>query len=131
MEMLRSILRREIVQECKYIHILYHLGIYCFACVACNLVSGVGFTMASNAKRSELNLRRNIDKNLKNFEVQFDDYCFQANYRDITKDALTTNSINFGVKISSAVLSNPKHLKQTRRNCGYGWEDYASITLEH
>ena len=42
--------------------------------------------MASNAKRSELNLRRNIAENFRNFEVQLDDYCIQANYRDITKD---------------------------------------------
>ena len=86
MDMLRSIIRRVIVQECKYIYILYLLGIYCFVCLACNLVSGVGFTMASNAKRSELNLRRNIVENFKNFEVQFDNYSIQANYRDITKD---------------------------------------------
>ena len=27
-----------------------------------------------------------ITENFKNFEVQFDDYCIQANYGDITKD---------------------------------------------
>ena len=42
--------------------------------------------MASNAKSSELNLRRNIVENFKNFEVQFDNYCIQANYREITKN---------------------------------------------
>ncbi len=45
--------------------------------------------MASNAKRPELKLSGNIVENFKNFEVRFDDYCTQTNYRDITKDLVT------------------------------------------
>ena len=45
--------------------------------------------MASNTKRPELKLSGNIVENFKNFEVRFDDYCIQINYRDITKDPVT------------------------------------------
>ncbi len=62
---------------------------YISLCVVYNLVSGVGFMMASNTKRPELKLSGNIVENFKNFEVRFDDYCIQINYRDITKDPVT------------------------------------------
>ena len=38
--------------------------------------------MATNLKRPELNLTENF----KNFEVRFNDYCVQANYRNLDKD---------------------------------------------
>ena len=42
--------------------------------------------MATNLKRPELNLTGNISENFKNFEVRFNDYCVQANYRNLDKD---------------------------------------------
>ena len=41
--------------------------------------------MASQ-KRPELRLTGNISENFKNFELRFNDYCIQANYRDLEKD---------------------------------------------
>ena len=45
--------------------------------------------MATNLKRPELNLTKNISENFKNFEVRFNDYCVQANYRNLDKDPVT------------------------------------------
>ena len=45
--------------------------------------------MATNLKRPELNLNGNISENFKNFEVRFNDYCVQANYRNLDKDPVT------------------------------------------
>ena len=36
--------------------------------------------------RPQLNLDGNIKENFKNFELRFDDYCIQADYRDLEKD---------------------------------------------
>ena len=38
--------------------------------------------MASTLKRPELNLTGNISENFKNFEIRFNDYCVQVNYRN-------------------------------------------------
>ena len=45
--------------------------------------------MATSLKRPEPKLGGNIVENFKNFEVRFDDYCIQANYRDLEKDPET------------------------------------------
>ena len=45
--------------------------------------------MATNLKRPELNLTGNISENFKNFEVRFNDYCVQTNYRKLDKDRVT------------------------------------------
>ena len=45
--------------------------------------------MATNLKRPELNLTGNISESFKNFEVRFNDYCVQANYRNLEKDPET------------------------------------------
>ena len=45
--------------------------------------------MATNLKRPALNLTGNISENFKNFEVRFNDYCVQANYRNLEKDPET------------------------------------------
>ena len=37
-------------------------------------------------ERPELRLTGNIAENFKNYELRFDDYCIQANYRDLTKN---------------------------------------------
>ena len=42
--------------------------------------------MATSLKRPELKHGGNT---VENFEVRFDDYCIQANYRDLEKDPLT------------------------------------------
>ena len=43
----------------------------------------------SGLKRPELKLGGNMAENFKNFEMRFDDYCIQAEYRDATKDPST------------------------------------------
>ena len=43
----------------------------------------------SNNKRPELRLTGNVAENFKNFELRFDDYCIQADYRDLTKNRET------------------------------------------
>ena len=43
----------------------------------------------ANLKRPELKLTGNISENFKNFELRFNDYCIQADYRDLTKDPIT------------------------------------------
>ena len=40
----------------------------------------------SNPKRPELKLEGNISENFKNFELRFNDFCIQADYRDLDKD---------------------------------------------
>ena len=42
-----------------------------------------------SSKRPELRLSGNVTENFKNFELRFDDYCIQANYRELSKDAVT------------------------------------------
>lgn len=49
-------------------------------------MSGVESTTTANAKRPEIKFNGNIVENLKNFEVQFDNYCIQRNYGDITTE---------------------------------------------
>ena len=43
----------------------------------------------NNNKRPELRLTGNVAENFKNFELRFDDYCIQADYRDLTKNRET------------------------------------------
>lgn len=44
----------------------------------------------SKLKQPELNLSGNISGHFKNFEVHFNNYCIQADYRDLAKDPMTT-----------------------------------------
>ena len=44
---------------------------------------------ASNLKRPELRITGNMSENFKNFEMRFDDYCMQMNYRDPEKNPST------------------------------------------
>ena len=44
---------------------------------------------SGNLKRPELRLTGNMSENFKNFELRFDDYCIQANYRDLEKSPST------------------------------------------
>ena len=46
-------------------------------------------TSSNTNKRPELRLTGNMSENFKNFELRFNDYCIQANYRDLTKDEAT------------------------------------------
>ena len=43
----------------------------------------------ANLKRPELKLVGNVSENFKNFELRFNDYCIQANYRNLAKDPVT------------------------------------------
>ena len=43
----------------------------------------------ANFKRPELKLVGNVSENFKNFELRFNDYCIQANYRNLAKDPVT------------------------------------------
>ena len=43
----------------------------------------------AHLKRPELKLVGNVSENFKNFELRFNDYCIQANYRNLAKDPLT------------------------------------------
>ena len=44
----------------------------------------------ANLKRPELKLVGNVSENFKNFELRFNDYCIQANYRKyLGKDPVT------------------------------------------
>ena len=43
----------------------------------------------ANLKRPELKLVGNVSENFKNFELRFNDYCIQANYRNLGKDPVT------------------------------------------
>ncbi len=40
----------------------------------------------TSLKRPEFKLSGNVAENFKNFEMRFNDYCIQAEYRDLTKD---------------------------------------------
>ena len=53
-----------------------------------DLVSEADYTMA-NLKRPELKLVGNVIKNFKNFKLRFNDYCIQANYRNLGKNPVT------------------------------------------
>ena len=43
----------------------------------------------ANLERPELKLAGNVSENVKNFELRFNDYCIQANYRNLAKDPAT------------------------------------------
>ena len=48
----------------------------------------------SSSKRPELSLSGNISENFKNFELRFNDFCIQSDYRDLDKDE-TTEPLNY------------------------------------
>ena len=50
--------------------------------------------MSSN-KRPELRLSGSISENFKNFELRFNDFCIQADYRDLEKDELTEQNEHY------------------------------------
>ena len=43
----------------------------------------------ANLKRPELKLAGNVSENFKHFEFRFNDYCIQADYRNLAKDPVT------------------------------------------
>ena len=49
----------------------------------------------SNLKRPELKLTGNVSENFKNFELRFNDYCIQADYRDLAKDSATAREAHY------------------------------------
>jgi len=50
---------------------------------------GVRSGIMVNLKRPELKLVGNVSENFKNVELRFNDYCIQANYRNLAKDPVT------------------------------------------
>ena len=49
----------------------------------------------ANLKIPELKLVGNVSKNSKNFELRFNDYCIQANYRNLGKDPVTERADHY------------------------------------
>ena len=49
----------------------------------------------ANLKRPELKLVGNVSENFKNFELRFNDYCIQANYRNLGKDPVTERADHY------------------------------------
>ena len=49
----------------------------------------------ANLKRPELKLAGNVSENFKNFELCFNDYCIQANYRNLAKDPVTERADHY------------------------------------
>lgn len=49
----------------------------------------------ANLKRPELKLAGNVSENFKNFELRFNDYCIQANYRNLAKDPVTERADHY------------------------------------
>ena len=49
----------------------------------------------ANLKRPVLNLAGNVSENLNNFELRFNDYCIQANYRNLAKDPVTEQADHY------------------------------------
>ena len=50
--------------------------------------------MMANLKRPELKLVGKVSENFKN-ELQFNDYCIQANYRDLAKDPVAERAAHY------------------------------------
>ena len=48
-----------------------------------------------NLKRPELKLVCNVSENFKNFELRFNDYCIQTNYRNLGKDPVTERAHHY------------------------------------
>ena len=51
----------------------------------------------AHLKCPEFKLSGNIPENFRNFELRFNDFCIQADYRDLTKDA-TDNKVEYYAK---------------------------------
>ena len=98
----------------------------------------------ANLKRPELKLVGNVSENFKNFELRFNDYCIQANYRNLAKDPVTERAahyksplleisaydLHFQMKprLLSDTQSNLKFQAKIKRNPGFGWINYEPIT---
>ena len=48
-----------------------------------------------NLKRPVPKLAGNVSENLKNFELHFNDYCIQANYRNLAKGPVTERADHY------------------------------------
>ena len=49
----------------------------------------------TNLKRLELKLVGDVSENFKNFELRFNDYRIQANYRDFAKDPVADRAADY------------------------------------
>ena len=75
--------------------------------------------MATNLKHPELNLTGNISENFKNFEVRFNDYCVQANYRNLD----LPNRFKFwglSQTLTESVQAWEVRIRQAGSLCSYG-----------
>ena len=76
----------------------------------------------ANLKRPELKLAGNVSENFKNFELRFNDYCIQANYRDLAKDPVAEKAAHYRgplLEISalrSALPDKPCLMSDTQSN---------------
>ena len=102
--------------------------------------------MALTLKRPELNLTGNISENFKNFEVRFNDYCVQADYRNLEKDPETEPAMYYKkpqLEIAALRSAMPDEALQvirytielrsglmTEPNLGFGWRNFASTTRD-
>ncbi len=70
------------------------------------------------AKRPELKLEGNIPENFKNFELRFNDFCIQSDYRDLAKDPATESAEHYKkpqLEISALRSSMPDEALQVIR----------------
>ena len=58
----------------------------------------------ANLKRPELKLAGNVSENFKNFELRFNDYCIQANYRNLAKDPVTERADHYKSPLEISAL---------------------------
>ena len=98
----------------------------------------------ANLKRPELKLAGNVSENFKKFELQFNHYCIQANYRNLTKDPVAEKAahyksplleiqlygLHFQTKpcLLSDTQWNLKLQTKIKRNPGFGWTNYEPTT---
>ena len=72
----------------------------------------------SRPKKPELNLTGNISQNFKNFELRFDDYCIEAQYRDLPKDRVAERAKYYSkplIEISALRSAMPDEALQVIR----------------
>ena len=60
----------------------------------------------ANLKRPELKLAGNVSENFKSFELRFDDYFIQANYRDLAKDPVAEKSRSLEISALRSALAD-------------------------
>ena len=73
----------------------------------------------ANLKRPELKLVGNVNENFKTFELRFNDYSIQANYRNLAKDPVIERVDHYKshlLEISAILSSFPEGALSVLRN---------------